>query len=88
MEKQNQVLFERLRKAEERLTAAESDIYSLRMNYANLEARFNANEGDIREVEDDISALDSKFVDTEDILTSFDMNVSANMMSIKQNYKS
>ena len=82
------MLFERLRKAEERLTAAESDIYSLRMNYANLEARFNANEGDIREVEDDISALDSKFVDTEDILTSFDMNVSANMMSIKQNYKS
>ena len=79
------MLIQRLRKVEERLSTAESDIYSLTTNYANLEAKFNAKEGDVREIEDDISALDSLFTDTEDEPSSLNKNVNANMMSIKQN---
>ena len=82
------MLIQRLRKVEERLSTAESDIYSLTTNYANLEAKFNAKEGDVREIEDDISALDSLFTDTKDEPYSLNKNVNANMMSIKQNYNS
>lgn len=48
----------------------------------------NSKESDIREIEDDISALDAQFTDTKDEPISVNMNVNANMMSIKQNYNS
>ena len=67
--KQNQMLLERLIKAEERLSLAESDINYLRMDHASLEARCSANE-------EDINITDSIFAKT-------DMNVNENMMSVK-----
>ena len=87
LERQNEMLLERLQSAEQRLTTAERDINSLRMDYANLDARFSACEdakGD--NILDDMVALktaNSNDSDVVDKLIGLDMTLSNDMMSIK-----
>ena len=88
LERQNEMLLERLQSAEDRLTTAERDINSLQMNYANLETRCGASEVDIKgdNILDDMVALDTASSNDSDVTDKFiglDMTLSNDMMSIQ-----